>query len=354
MAITPLSADTIFLSEGDSLSGQLLKVSKDYLIIEMINQSGKVTTISLHRNEVTSVIDESDDILYERGILKERDLEDFYRKSFPKIQKTTLQEDTIVFKNGDEVIGKVISTTTHYVTYKRSDKPANRLYSSTYDKIRTINGKSTEFSRNIYKTAPKIKVFHYPHIFIEFGFSATHHNLNQYHSIFKNVIENIETIEYKRLREINNPIIAVNIGFGIKLIKYMSLAGLADFTLNFGNNEDYSEDSEHFRLFLAELRFFYPVNAFSIWIGAGLANQSITVINRFSKVDIKYTSSASTISIAGGLSFEFNNHVGALLTLRYLPFGDRHVTIKSSIEGSSRNKINLTNILLSTALVINL
>ncbi len=357
MAISPLSADKIILSQGDTLSGQLLKVSKHHLIIEMKNKSGQVTTISLHRDEVTSVIDESDEILYENGILKEPDLKDYYHQTFPKIPIHSLQEDTIIFKNGDKVIGKIINTHKYYIVYKRSDIPTNRIYNTTLDKIETINGKSmqtTGFSRNIYATPRKIRAYHYPHAFIEFGFSFTQHNLNQYHSIFNEVIERVETIEYKKLRDINNPLIAVNLGFGIKISRFLSLAGIADFSLNFGNDEDYSEDSEHFRLFIAELRYFYPLSSFSPWIGVGLAYQSITMINRFNGVDIKYISSASTFSIAGGLSIDLSKGVGALIAIRYLPFGDQDVSFDRTIEGNPNNKINLTNILFSTTLIFNL
>jgi hypothetical protein len=357
ISISSLSADLIILSNGGSKSGQLLKVSGHYLIFEVLNKSGQVSTISLHRDEVNSVIDESDEILYEKGRLIERDLEDYYQKSFPRYPKHSSQRDTIVFKNGDELVVNIISTHKNYVTYKRPENPGNRLYTTTIDRIKTINGKfvrNTIDAGSIFESSSEIRVFHYPHPFIEIGFSLIHQQLNQYQSIVQEVIDQVEAVNYGTIREINNPLVAVNLGFGLKFSQAFSLACLADFNVNFGDNRDYSEHTEHFRLFLAEFRYTYPLKFFDLWLGAGAAWQSITLINRFHGVDMKYTSSLNTIAFGIGIKFKFNTQFSSLISLRYLPFGEQDVYLDTHTHIFTNSRIDHTNIIFSTTILVNL
>ena len=67
--VTSLSADLIILENGASIKGQLLKVSDYGLIIEQLQESGQVTTITLRHDEVISVMDETETILYEKNRL---------------------------------------------------------------------------------------------------------------------------------------------------------------------------------------------------------------------------------------------------------------------------------------------
>ena len=74
--------DTITMSDGGIMEGQLLKVTKQALIIEVLSDSNQVSTISLDHNQVISVVDESEESLYKEGIQQEEDLEDYYKKRF--------------------------------------------------------------------------------------------------------------------------------------------------------------------------------------------------------------------------------------------------------------------------------
>ena len=67
-SFTLLSADTNTLSNGKTMEGQLLKVSDQSLIFEVLSDSNRVNTISFDRDQVISVVDESQEILYKDGI----------------------------------------------------------------------------------------------------------------------------------------------------------------------------------------------------------------------------------------------------------------------------------------------
>ena len=355
--LTILSADTITLHNGETIEGQLLKVSNQALIIEVLYDVKRVVTISLDHEQVISVVDESQEILYKDGIQQEEDLEDYYQKIYLPTSTNITKKDTIVFKNGDQIVGNIISIRGSYITFKRSDKPSHLVYSSTVEKIDTINVEKVQSNLTFndpYSSPPKSREFSYPHPAIEFGLSIIQNNLNQYHGIYEELAENIEGIDRGSLRDINNPLIALNLGFDLKFSQYISVSFIGNFMLNFGDNRDYHEDTESFRLFLGELRYTFPLKSISPWIGVGYAYQSITLINSYSGVDIKYKSQSNTVTFGAGIILGLQSQFGGIFSLRYLPFGDKDLRIESQSDIQTKTKIDLSNIMLSASLIVNL
>jgi len=355
-SFTILSADTITLSDGETMEGQLLKVTDQALIFEVLYDSTRVHTISIDRHQVISVIDESQEILYKDGHQQE-DPEDYYQKVYMPIFFKRSDVDTIVFKNGDQIMGDITYIKGRHVSYKRSDRPSHYVFSTTVEKIESINGQDiqsdTKFS-DPYYPPPIKKVYYYPHPSIEFGLTLVQHHLNQYHGIYEQLAENLEDFDLEGLRDINNPLIALNLGFDLKFSRYICLSFLGNFMLNFGNNKDYHEDVEHFRLFLTELRYTFPNQSLSPWLGAGYALQSITLINNYSGLDIKYKSQSNTLTFAAGIILKINSQFEGNFSLRYLPFGDKNISWVNQTSIQSESKINLSNIMFSASLNINL
>ena len=193
----------------------------------------------------------------------------------------------------------------------------------------------------------------YPRVGIEIGISAVVNQLNHYQSIFNDLSEELDLSGYQSPHTINNPAFAVNLGFIIKISRQVSLAGTSLFTIGFGDNEDYYEDVESFRLFFAELHYLYPLESLSPWIGIGYAFQSLTIINKYSGVDAKLKSQANSIFFAAGLDVDINKKINFVFALRYFPFGEKEIHISRG-EIKARDAINLSNLMISSGIVINL
>ena len=284
-SFTLLSADTITLSNGEIMEGQLLKVSGQALIIEILSDSSQVKTISLDHDQVISVVDESQEILYRNRILQEEDLEDYYKKKYLAKSFLTTKKDTIVFNNGKLIVGNITSISGNYITFMREDRPSHYVFTALVEKIYSINGMKVQSelkSIDPYSSPPKTRVFYYPHPAIEFGLSIIQNNLNQYHGIYGELAEDIEGIDGRSSENVNNPLIAINLGFDFIFSQSFSVSFIGNFMLNFGDNQDYHENTESFRLFLGELRYTFPYKSISPWIGVGYAMQSITIINKYS------------------------------------------------------------------------
>ena len=355
-SVAVLCADTITLSSGETLEGQLLRVANKALIFEVIHDSSRVITISIDRESVISVIDESQDVLYSNGLLRE-DPEDYYQKVYLPIFYRSTQKDTIIFKNGKKVIGDIIYTKGSYILYKRSFSPTSETFSIKAEQIYSINGmiiQSDVILSDPYNAPPINKVFHYPHTTVEFGVTVIKHHLNEYQSIVDDLVENNENINQKALRKINDPLIALNLGFDFKFSPSMGITFIGNFMLNYSDNEDYLHDVESYRLFLGEINYTYPLKSFSPWIGLGYALQSITLINRYSGVDIKYKSQSKSYSAALGVILRATDRFGGIFSIRYLPFGTQDIIMPDNVEFQSQPSINLTNILFSGSVFLDL
>jgi hypothetical protein len=353
-----LTADKITLKDGKILDGQLLKKTDEYLIIEVLRPNNQLHTISVMRDLVISVIDESKRVLYEKGRLKSVDLENFYQKSFLPVNFETSDQDTIVLTDGTSLIAYNIIIRGSYMSYKRLDKPSHLIFSSPLDKIESVNDKYVRIylsEQDPYRLPEKTLTSSYPQPSIEFGVSLIHHQLNHYKNIFKEVADDLEIPENTNFRNINNPLISLNLGLDIAISQHFITAFLADFTLNFGDFEDYYEDKECFRLFLGELRYRFSVEPLIPWIGAGYAMQSITLINPYQNSQIKYKSQKNAISIAAGVEYRLIDQTGSvLIVLRYLPFGEDSLFYEYDPGIKSKSKIDLSVLQFSFSLYLNL
>jgi len=351
-----LSADTITLTTGETLEGQLLRAAHKALIFEVIHDSSRVITISIDREKVISVIDESQDVLYSNGLLRE-DPEDYYQKVYLPIFYRSTQEDTIVLKNGKKIIADILYTKGPHILYKRLDRSASETFSIRAEEIHSINGRiiqSDVIPGDPYHAPPINKIFDYPHTTIEFGVSVIQHNLNEYQGIVDDLVENNENINRKPFQKISDPLIALNLGFDLKFSPSIGITFIGNFMLNYSDNKDYIEDVESYRLFLGELNYTYPLTSFSPWIGIGYALQSITLINRYSGVDIKYKSQSKSYSVAVGVVLRATDRFGGIFSIRYLPFGSKNVKIPNDVEFQSQPSINLTNLVISGSMFLDL
>jgi sRNA-binding regulator protein Hfq len=327
-----LKADTISLINGETMRGQLIKVSSSYLIFEVIDDSNRVSTLSLNHGKVLSVKDESNRTLYSHGTQQVKDLENYYKKtSLPFIYKKA-QTDTIILKNGEQRIGHITSFTQRYINYRLLDKQSQSIQRSKVEDIETINGEKIHsfFSDiNPYYTFPKENISTFARPSIGFGFTLIQHKLNEYKTIY-------------------------NLGFDIRIRQDICFAFTGNFTMNFDNDEDFYEDTEGYRLFTFELRYTLPIASISPWIGAGYAMQSLTIINRINNVDIKLKSQSSKFLLAAGIIFNSSSRYGFIISLRYLPFGEEYVNLPANVELQSTPKINLSCITLSTSVFFDL
>jgi hypothetical protein len=352
-----LTADTITQSNGRTIEGQTLKVSETSIIIEVqTDKEYVISTRSIPREEVKNIIDENNMILFEDNRLLVKDLSDYYSMPNPYKQVQTKGSDTLVTEDGQVIIGNINNITTSHITYAH-EHDQSKLYMIFTDKIASINGQDMNKIRNEIKQntpPPAEKVFSYPLIGIEMGLTGIFNQLNQYQNTFDDLSQKLDFSGYQPPHMIDNPIFTVNLGIMVKINRHISLSARSHFTLGFGDNEDYSEDSESFRLFLADVQYLYPLNSFSPWIGLGFAFQSITIINRYNRIDVKFKSQENTILYEAGFDFEINTQLNFVFALRYLPFGEKEITIQTSEQITGGYRIDLSNLMISAGFVINL
>jgi len=352
-----LTADTIILNNGETIDGQTLKVTETTVIIEVQTEKEFATsTLSVSREEVKTIIDESQLKLFDDNRLRVKDLSDYYSAANPYKQVHTSGSDTLVTEDGQVIIGNIKSITVSHVTFSRGND-SSKLYTILIDKIVAINDQDLNAIRNKIREntpPPAQKVYSYPRMGIEIGLSAVFNQLTGYQNTFDDLAQDLDLNSYQRPHAIDNPIFTVNLGFLIRISRQVSLAARSHFTLGFGDNEDFSEDSEKFRLFFAEVQYLYPLKSFSPWIGAGFAFQSVTIINRYNNVDAKYKSQATSISLAAGFDLDVNTQLNFVFALRYLPFGEKGINIESTGVTTDGYRIDLSNLMISAGFVVNL
>jgi hypothetical protein len=347
------------MKNGDKTTGQLLKLSQNAIIVEVITENKKVSTVSFERKLVQSVVDESGTLLYANNRLHVTNLERYYQKMFVRQNPKRAKVDTLVFKSGYRAEVHLLGRTVDEISYRKKDDPKTTVRRAKVSKIDTLLENINDLNDkpvHQYYSEPISRNFSYPSLELQIGIALIQHSLNDHQDVTAQLAEESGNLNMIGPRKIGNPFISVEFGLGPKFTPNIIATLVANFVFNSGNNKDHKEESEFYRLFFAELRYaILPEYNFCPWLGVGYAMQSITIINNYGRVDLNFKAKSKTISLAGGLIISPESSLSGLIAIRYLPFGEKEIeNIIPSSETKIKNKIDFSSLMISTSLIMSL
>lgn len=344
-----LKADIITLKDGKKLQGQLLRVTQTKVIYEVNDLYKGVYAITIERENVESVMDESKKYLYHNGKQSVANFKDYHTVSYPNIDISTKKtnNDTIKLINGKEIICKIAKLRNGYISYKLRDDLLQNIH---FSKISSINNKQL-FDHIVPPVGSKKP---YPNAILKGGYIFVFHKLSQFNKIIEYVAQEIPGFRNVTL-EFTNPVKTFNTEFQIEFNPNMA-AGISAYSMD--------EDLFGIDFFSLEYMYQFPYEYFSPWLGIGYAFQAVEIRYKQSisgqdyiGVDMKLESGKKIFFIACGVKYKFNKYLGLDVSLKHLPFGPQKITVDEVYGAESfsySGKIDLTNTMFSISAVFDL
>jgi len=354
LVLSNLSADTIELKNDSTFSGQLLKVTPDYLIVELLSEKSlKIQNITIPQSEVDRVFDETGKILYEKGEQKVASLGTYYISNLNSSKyhlsrflkkKDPAQLDTIHSTTGQKALGYVVEVRDANLVIRKAittEVKERQYFVVPLSKIKRIN--SYVIQREDIPEPQRIvrRRAAYPQWTFEVGYSIakTH---------FSDISEIIQ--DFYALGNINLTAPAISDEQkGLNLSLALWFSQYIGFQL--GGFSNFSQDGFGLKLWNAELKFALPVELIRPWIAVGYGFQHI----KFEKKDINYRMEDGGIlrwikhdekssGIAYGVGFDVGKESGAGLFVNfyYMPFEKFKVTGEGTSEIAREIDFSLT------------
>ena len=190
-------ADTIKLKNGDVINGQLLRITSEFLIVEVRSTDViEIKNISIKREDVENVIDENGKTLFENN-RRRAHLASYYTGQQHNVLNSDNQfslrfndlPDTIYLKDGKKSIANIVGVDKDRLVLQKVtnlERERSVKYYMSLDRVDRINGqkiKSNDFVET--KEAVK-KISHYPHLVFELGGTEMLTHFNDVQQLFQN------------------------------------------------------------------------------------------------------------------------------------------------------------------------
>lgn len=330
-------ADTIHLKDGKTINGQLLKVSEKMVIIETIKK-GKIINISINRENINRITDDSKKILYENSKLNVSNLGSYYNRNDLFLNQNKV--DTLILTDGSSVLGEIIDISDTKlqlrIKYPQSEKSFLRIIPFT--QISEINELPLS---NVQRDKLTMKIERanvYPKLAFELGGSFAFTNLGK----LKNMIDQYLIAQSQESGIHIDGIVGkyglVQLSFIIKFSTKIGLGVTGHF--------DFTPEENAFRIMFSEFKYYFPWRSLSPWVGLGYASQSIRIADTIYGHDATYSWACKSNgpSFAIGIETANETDTGFYTNIRYLLFPTKRTLNK---------ELDLSVILISVGIITN-
>jgi hypothetical protein len=352
-------SDTIYLKENKIIYGQLIKVTYKYIIVEVVsNTTGKVNNISLQKNEVIRIDDESGRTIYSDGIVR-YPIRSHYNNRDGKIKY--LPVDRIFLKKGQIFLGEILSNRDSKILIKNYDP------NKTFIRIKIDSTELDHIEKNAgyvamhdpFLRSPLLKrVSQYPDINIGFGFGYVQTKYDEIEDRIQYFYDTNDSLKSIGLNadKIKSTFIGLQIHFGIRFTDYLAIG--------FHGFQSLGDDDHLINFVSGQIKYTYNLDRLHPWISVGYAFQSSKITqdvdqiiseygyNRFTLRKIEWKASDNGPLIGIGLEVGEETGIGVQVSAEYMPFSKKITKITDDrydfpFESSFNKKVDLSLIVVS-------
>jgi len=332
-------ADKIILKNGKIFHGELIKVTPKYVIIETIRNL-KLINISLEKEKIEKIIDESKKVLYESGLYKVKNLKPYYSETL--LTQSHHRQDEVILTNGKIIYGKIVDVSDNQMKIM-TDKNLSRVF--LFEHISSINGKPFENYNFKSLSDEYIPINTYPKISFEFAPSMLFTNLSTLQKKMQDYLDREKPDENLIVDEIKDSYFGLQLSFIIKFTDYIAASVTGHFL--FTSGEDF------YHLVFTELRGYFASGSYRPWISAGWAHQSVKLEGDLKSQGARYEwyAQENAPSFAAGFETGYASSASFFASVRYLGFAKKNIT--TNFDNTASEKIDFSAFLLSLGLQIN-
>jgi hypothetical protein len=345
--ITRATADVIFLKGNKNIFGQVMAITKNDIILEVISPEDfalEIETFPL--NPVEKVIDESGTVLYENKQAKFADLNPYYslmENNWEELKFKTLdsEQHVITYRSSEKKTARIISITEQYIFTQRRNPDSTDL---TVEKIPVKNILAINNVRVIHTNfniakrillSPDTK---YPLYQVQIGYDYVQSYYSEVQLLFQDFFDG-NSIDKKAKKRLDGyP--GIFMKFEMYLQPYLSL-GLS---LQYYKEEKINA----LALTMVDVKYVYRTSLFHPWLSLGFAGQQLSSSETVADITYDWHNSESTIALGAGLNSGKELGIGFNFSVYYMPFGRGKTKINVvDLQSTSSREIDFSLIKIS-------